>query len=204
MSTSIFEKLTWLDEESNPFGVRCLDCRIFSRSMVATTQDPTVATRFSELRKSMGEQHVGKLPSNPYTVQCRLTYPHNGQSKDGPLFIAENMEDKWDIYLYNGYLYFARSWTGDLVFRAKINFNESQAVITTIDSNAQVTSQNPLHIAQQVDFLVKSHLYKQEVPHPLPADLPNEIQAIALYSFSQYGRWASFATYADTSQIRGM
>lgn len=201
MSESIFEKLTWLDEKSNPFKVRCLDCRIFSRSMVSTTQDSNVATRFGEFRASAGKQYIGKLPLNALTVQCNFSYPHNGQSKDGPLFIAEVMEDKWNIYLFNGYLYFARSWTGDLVFRARISFNEPQAIITEIDANSQVASQNSAYIAQQVDFLVKSHLYKQEVPHPLPVDLPNDIQTIALYSFSQYGRWASFATYEDTSQI---
>jgi hypothetical protein len=112
------------------------------------------------------------------------------------------MEDKWDIYLYNGYLFFARSWTGDLIFRAKISFTSTQANITSVDADAEVASRNPDYIVQQVDFLVKSHLYKREVPHPLPADLPNEVQPIALYSFGQYGRWASFATYEDTSQIR--
>lgn len=201
MSESIFEKLTWLDGKSNPFKVSCLDCRIFSRSMLSTTKDPNVATHFSELRKSRGEQYIGQLPPNTITVQCNLSYPHHGQSKDGPLFIAEVMEDKWDIYLYNSHLYFARSWTGDLVFRAKMDFNELKAIITFIDANAQVASQNSAYIAQQVDFLVKSHLYKQEVPHPLPSDLPNEVRAIALYSFVQYGRWASFASYEDTSQI---
>jgi hypothetical protein len=202
MSDSIFEKLAWLDKTSNPFGVRCLDCRIFSRSMLSTTKDPNVAAQFSALRKSTGTQYIGTLPPNVVTVRCDLSYPHNGQSKDGPLFTAEVMEDKWDIFLYDGYLCFVRSWTGDLVFRAKISFTMSQANITVIDANAQVASQNSAYIVQQVDFLIKSHLYKREVPHPLPADLPNEIQPIALYSFSQYGRWASFATYEDTSQIR--
>jgi hypothetical protein len=169
--------------------------------MVSTTEDPNVATRFVELRKSTGKQYIGKLPPNAVTVQCELAYPHTGQCKDGPLFVAEVMEDKWDIYLYDGYVYFTRSWTGDLVFRAKISFTASQATITSIDANVQVASQSPTFIVRQVDFLVKSHLYKRQVPHPLPADLPNEIQSIALYSFSQYGRWASFATYEDTSQI---
>lgn len=158
MPESIFEKLTWLDEKSNPFKVRCLDCRIFSRSMISTAQDPKVAAHFGELRASTGEQYVGKLPPNTVTVPCNFSYPHDGQSKDGPLFIAAVMEDKWNIYLYAGDLYFARSWTGDLVFRAKIGFNESQAVINVIDANSQVASQDPAYIAWQVDFLVKSHL----------------------------------------------
>jgi hypothetical protein len=202
MSDSIFERLTWLDESSNPFGVRCLDCRSFSRAWLSTTQDPGVAARFSELRKSTGEQYVGRLPPNGVMVPCDLSYPPIGQIEDGRLFVAEVMEDKWDIYLYNGYLYFARSWTGDLVFRARIAFTASGANVTSIDADAQAASPSPTYIVQQVDFLVKSHLYRREVPHPLPADLADEIQSIALYSFSQYGRRASFASYEDTTQIR--
>jgi hypothetical protein len=202
MMDSIFEKLTWLDKTSNPFGVLCLDCRIFTRSMISTTKDPKVAARFNELRKSTGEQYVGKFPSNMVTVPCILAYPNHGDRKDGPLFLAKVMEDKWDIFLYNSYLYFTRSWTGDLVFRAMISITGSLVDITFIDADAQAASQNPTYIVQQVDFLIKSHLYKHEVPHPLPADLANEIQHIALFSFSQYGRWASFGTYEDTTQIR--
>jgi len=202
MKELTFDKLTWLNERSNPFKVRCLDCRPFCRSMVSTTKDITIAVRFTEPRKATGEQYIGKLPSNGITLKCDLTYLHNGQDKEGALFRAEVMEDKWDIYLYAGFLYLTRSWTGDLVFRAKIDFSESQANITRIDANALVASQNNLFIINQVDFLVKSHLYKLEVPHPLPKDLPTDNQTIALFSFSQYGRWASFATYDDTSQIR--
>ena len=202
MSNSIFKKLTWLDKTNNPFGILCLDCRAFSRPWLSTTKDPKVAAQFSELRKSSGKQHIGKLPPNVVSLACDLAYPHDGQSKDGPLFIAEVMEDKWEVYLYEGYLYFARSWTGDLVFRARINFTASQANITSIDADGQAASQNSTYIVRQVDFLVKSHLYRREVPHPLPEDLANDTQVIALFSFSQYGRWASFATYEDTTQIR--
>jgi hypothetical protein len=201
MEESIFDKLTWLDEKSNPFKMRCLDCRAFCRSMISTTKDPTVANLFVKLRKASGEHYIGKLPENVISLKCDLTYPHYGQDKDGTLFRAEVMEDKWDIYHYAGFLFFTRSWTGDLIFRAKIDFSESQANISQIDADAEVALQDNRFIVNQVDFLVKSHLYKQEVPHPLPKDLPTDNQTIALFSFSQYGRWASFATYDDTSQF---
>ena len=77
--------------------MRCLDCRVFSQSMLSVTEDPNIAARFCALRKSTGEQHIGKLPPNTVTVQCDLSYPYSGEIKDGPLFIAEEMEDKWDI-----------------------------------------------------------------------------------------------------------
>jgi hypothetical protein len=64
-----------------------------------------------------------------------LSYPFNGESKDGPLFVAQQMEDKWDIYLYESNLYFARSWTGDLVLRAAIVFKEKVAAITEVEAS---------------------------------------------------------------------
>ena len=39
------------------------------------------------------------------------------QNLDGPLFKATVMEDKWDIYFHEGYLLFARSWTGSLIYK---------------------------------------------------------------------------------------
>jgi hypothetical protein len=36
------------------------------------------------------------------------------------MFKAAVMEEKWDVYRRGNYLYFTRSWTGDLVFAARI------------------------------------------------------------------------------------
>jgi hypothetical protein len=187
----------WLEADDNPYGVRCLDCRGFTRTVLASTSDPGIARLFAELRNSAGEQHRGKVPPDSVVVECNLRYPHQGETKDGPVFIAQEMEDKWDIYLYDGYLYFARSWTGALVFRAKIDFTGQEAVLSLVEANPQVAADDPDFVIRQVDFLVKSHLYRIETPHPLPPDFPDDPEQIALYSFSQYGRWASFATYED-------
>ena len=42
-----------------------------------------------------------------------------------------------DIYLYDGYLYFSRSWTGDLGFRAKINFQGQAAHVDIVEAQAE-------------------------------------------------------------------
>jgi hypothetical protein len=36
----------------------------------------------------------------------------------------------------------------------------------------------------------------------LPRDYPDDERAIALYSFSEYGRWAFFASFEDTTAVR--
>jgi hypothetical protein len=196
-----FDYLSWIEADQNPFKVRILDCRSVALSMISTAAQFKVVASFSQLRQSTGEQHIGKVPENTLHVPCSLHYPQ-GASADGPLFVAEKMEDKWDIYLYDNHIYFARSWTGQLIFRAAIEFNADETVITAIDADAAMSNTKDMDniqslVARQVDYLVLSHLYKAAVPHPIPLDFPNDPREIALYSFSQYGNHALFATYED-------
>jgi len=193
--------LAWIEAEQSPYPMRVLDCRSVCRSMVSTTKDQSVAMRFAELRQSTGERHRGKAPANVMVLECDLRYPHQGEARDGPLFVAEVMEDKWDIFLLDGHLYFARSWTGDLVFRAKVAFEGEEVVISRVEANSKTIAGDGALAVRQVDFLVKSHLFMREVPHPLPAGFPDNPEQIALYSFAQYGRWGSFATYEDTTLV---
>jgi hypothetical protein len=193
-----FGALRWLDPGENPYGVRMLDCRSFTREMVSTTGDPALAQKFVELRRSDGSEHRGARPPEPIEAVCELVYPAEGGSADGPLVRAEQMEDKWDVYLYDGVLYFARSWSGELACIAPVTFTDSEARITSVVVGRHLAGDIPALAVRQVDYLVKSHLYRLEVPHPLPASLPPEPKEIALYSFSLYGRWASFATYEET------
>lgn len=190
----------WLDPDNNPFAVRVLDCRDFCRTMVSMTTDPQRAARFVELRSSTGEQHHGQHPPNAMCIASFLSYPLTGRPADGPLFRAEEMEDKWDIFLYDGWLYFARSWTGELVFRAEVKFTGTQALVSNIEADAKLAVQAELAV-RQVDFLIKSHLLDQEVPHPLPSDFPDDAMQVAVYSHSWYGRRASFATFEDTTRF---
>jgi hypothetical protein len=135
-------------------------------------------------------------------ARCELSYPFNGESRDGPLSLAQQMEDKWDIYLYDGHLYFARSWTGDLVFPATIDFKEEEAVITDVDASRAQVMDDPALAVRTVDFLMKTHLYRQEAPHPFPPGFPEDKKALAVYPFSEYGRWAFYGTFEDTTKVR--
>lgn len=194
-------ELVWLEKGQNPFNLRCLDVRSFTTTMISTAADKSQAHQFSELRKSRGEKIVGKNPENSAHIECQLRYPHHGATRDGSLFMAREMEDKWDIFLYEKYLYFCRSWSGLLVYKTRIDFLETQAVISSIDS-LQVGVQGGIWVAiAAVDFLVKSHLYRREAPHSVPPTVPEDEMGIAAYSFKEYGRWASYASFEDTSRV---
>jgi hypothetical protein len=197
-----FSQLAWLEPDQSPFGLRVLDIRPFSTTMISTTSDPAIAGRFSQLRTATGEEHRGRSPDDAVAARCDLSYPFGGEARDGPLFVARQMEDKWDIFLYDGHLYFARSWTGELAFRAAVQFKQGEAAITEVEASRAKVMDDPALAVRVVDFLVKTHLYRKEAPHPFPRGFAEDKKTLALYSFSQYGRWAFYGSFEDTTKVR--
>lgn len=195
-------EVRWLSASESPFGVDLLDCRSFSQSMLAVTQDPKVAETYATLRGSSGEQYRGRAPEDSTTCNCDLRYPHKGDTCDGPIFKAEVMEDKWDIYLFDGHLYFARSWTGELEYRAHILFHDDGANVVGVEARKTLVEGDPAYPIAAVDYLIRSHLYRLPVPHPLPKSIGQDPRQLALFSFSQYGRKGLFGTFADTTRLR--
>jgi hypothetical protein len=180
----VFSEVAWLEPDQNPFGLRVLDCRPFSTTTISTTKDPNIAASFNRLRGSTVEEHRGQHPADSLTASCELSYPFSGESRDGPLFVAQQMEDKWDIYLHDGHLYFARSWTGELAFRATVEFRQKEAVITEVEASRTKVTDDPTLAVRMVDFLMKTHLYRKEAPHPLPQGLSEDRRMLVLHSFS--------------------
>lgn len=198
-----FPQGIWLEPEQNSFGVRVLDCRAFCRLMISVSSDPEVARRFTELRHSGGTHLRGGTPANAQRVAYPLCYALSRKlaaPKDGPLFHAVTMEDKWDIFLDGEWLVFARSSVGAPVYRAGVQFTESEMKVSPIELDGNEIT-DPEFAVRQVDFLIKSHLLEAEVPHPLPPGFPDDADRILIYSFKQYGRHAAYATFADTLRL---
>lgn len=187
----------WLtkDSSSNPFILDGFDCYGFVSSMLSTTTDPAIAESFVSLRSSDGQALRGSLPEEGIEISCALSYEYSREASDGVLFKSAVMEEKWDIYLYDEHVYFCRSWTGKLAVVAEINTAVNSLRISRIWAPRSV---DPYLAIQQVDYLIKSHLYKRQAPHPLPSDLQMEPSAVAMYSFSQYGRLCCFGSFEST------
>lgn len=98
-----FTGVRWVPGSENAFGVDLLDCESVSRSLLSTTQDPRAGESYTALRGSSGEEYRGRSPESASTCECDLRYPHKGETRDGPIFKAAVMEDKWDIYLCDGH-----------------------------------------------------------------------------------------------------
>jgi hypothetical protein len=189
--------IRWLAKEDpeSPFVVDGFDCYGFTSSMLSTTKDQDIARSFVALRSEDGQTLRNRLPEDSVELPCSLSYAYEGAISDGILFKSATMEEKWDIYFYDGRLYFCRSWTGTLAFVAELTSHNHALRISRVWASA---SSEPALSIRQVDYLIKSHLYKSRVPHPLPDDLERDPEVVAMYSFSQYGRLCCFGSFEDT------
>ena len=188
----------WYDPgPENPFGIRVLDCRPLTWHVVATTKDKAIAERYNYLRRSDGKDLVS-APIND-SIRCRvsLKFPHNGAALEGIVSKADSMDVKWDIYIYDSIFLFARSWTGELCYRAVATVGPSEIHITEIEcqrSEANIAASN-------VYFLMGTHAMRRVLPHRLPEGTPEDPMMIATLSFSLFGKLGCYASFEDITRI---
>ncbi|SHJ28306.1 hypothetical protein [Aquimarina spongiae] len=185
----------WFEEEDpdNPFNKRILDISPYTTTAMAFTKEKAVAEKYNELRASLGKELIEIDTSGFDTTSANLQYPHNGEQLEGIAFKADSMDCKWDIYAYDNYLFFSRSWDGRLVYKAKYTITTEKISIPEIQFENDLSKKEAIN---DVHFLIKTHAVGQAFPHMIPKDIKTEAQ-IAQWSFSKFGNRAYYACYDD-------
>ncbi len=199
-------KLVWLPvgHASNPFQEEVLDCRPVALTFLSTTSDKSVAELFSRLRSSSGSEHRGRIPESPVVADCDLRFPYDGHHNEGPLFVAREMEDKWDFYAYDSRLYVCRSWTGHLTHVAELQYSQDAVIVRRVHCEPNTVFGERAFAVAQLRFLITTHMGRSVIPFPVLPDMPRRAaRAIALMGFSAYGRRAQFASYIQAAGSAG-
>jgi hypothetical protein len=181
----------------NPFGIRILDCRPLTWHVVATTKDKAIAERYNLLRRSDGKDLIDAPINDSIRCPVSLKFPHNGAALEGIVYKADSMDVKWDIYIYRSIFLFARSWTGELCYRAAAAVGPSEIHITEIEcprADAKIA-------ASHVYFLIGTHAMRRVLPHRLPEGTPEDPMTMATLSFSLFGKFGCYATFEDITGI---
>jgi len=191
-------KSIWIKPNENPYNMEIFDCREYALNMTSTTQNPEIANKFLKLRESDGKKYIGTFPVNGAKCEVDLSYDTKGkQIPDGIVFKAQKMEEKWDIYKYANFLFFVRSWTGEMVYFSNYiptekGFNVNLVVL----DDSKIDQADPFFEFKVVDFLIHSHILGYNLPHPIPKNIDrNNSESILGYSFSMFGNRGQFATY---------
>ncbi|WP_426669404.1 hypothetical protein ACPPVU_24720 [Mucilaginibacter sp. McL0603] len=192
----------WYDlGEGNPFNKRILDIRSFTQQMTSTTQNRNVAELFLKNRAGIGQEYIGFRFKNCISIDTELIYRHNGEKVEGSGYKAKVMEDKWDIYAWNDIIYFVRSWTGDVGYKAFITYNHQSFTVYKIEFEGQNAAQSEQSLViNNIHFLLSTLAFKAVQPHKIPGHLITH-EEIAAYSFALFGRNCWYATYDDITDI---
>jgi hypothetical protein len=185
----------WLDASENPWGLAVLDCSQYAGSMMSTTSDAEITKTYARLRNSKGEEFRNAVFNPTLSIPCNLTYTVVKYIPDGPVFKSQVMEEKWDIYMYSNYLYFCRSWGGQLFYRVALQCELPALRVLLVEASHKTSEKS---ILRDVDFLIKSHVLSAKALHPLPRELGRDTQKLALFSFSAYGRMGLYGTFEET------
>lgn len=191
-------KLTWHEPgDDNPFNKRVLDIRGFTQTSLFVTRSRFVAEIFTERRKSNGQELVAAKMYNKETIDANINYQHHRPLIDGVLYNAKCMEDKWDVYAWNDIIYFTRSWTGEVVYKAFIRKAERGFAVYKIDYIPEnYNNHNQALVINIVHFLIKTLIFGSIYPNKVPSFLKTDTE-IAIYSFSQFGHNCWYATFDD-------
>lgn len=208
----ILYEAVWIDANENPYNVRIFDCREYALKMISTTSNQEIIKKFLELRNSDGKEHIStgiqlifeslqkNSAENPNKlVKARVDFEFVTKGKqldDGILFKAKKMEEKWDIYKYEDLIYFAESWTGELVYISNYIPTEIGFRVDIVMLDGSKIDENDISFEfNVVQFLIYSHVLGYVVPHPLPKNLENDKTKIINYSFSMFGNRGLYASY---------
>jgi|WetSurMetagenome_2_1015567.scaffolds.fasta_scaffold28023_1 hypothetical protein len=193
-SASNAHRVHWLRGLESPFGVDVFDCRAFSLHHEISIGDPELAESFLRNRYADGKEYVGLRPEHPIQVDVSYRFdPGRETLPNGALYKAERAEEKWDIYHYDGVIYFVRSWTGTLVHSAECHMENGELEITNIMTDAATLDERDvMFFIREVYYLIVSHILSAAYPHPLPTYLSCGDESIVDFSFSRYGKKGLF------------
>jgi hypothetical protein len=186
--------VTWLLDEDNPWPVPVLDVRGFTQAMISTSSDPEAAANAISFGREDGTSFVGVQPPNSRIIDGTLQYRVDRLLADGVLFVPQQMEHKWALFHRDNRMLFVRSWTRQLLVAATTSAANGDIVVTDVVGSFLDPEEPPELSLAIFDFLVRTHVLRDEHPAPVPSDVDMSVDQVAMYCFSMFGNLASFAT----------
>jgi hypothetical protein len=190
----IFQRARWLQvgEGGNPFSIPVLSCEHTARELIYFTTEPFA---LGWHRGDGGRHYAGRSPARSIQASS-IRRRGSAPPPEGPLFLAEVLEEKWDIFFYEPYLYIVHSWTGELGYRVRLEFGEGHFE-AEVEADAWLADDDPELAVHQLNFIVASHSFDCLAIHPIPRSIWNDPCEIAKYSFAMYGRRGRRAAQRD-------
>ena len=184
----------WVDAADNPWGVRVLDVRPITLTMMSTSTDPQCASNAASFAHDDGTGFIGQEPPVRRAVEARLRFPVDRYLADGVLFLPREMEHKWAIYYHRGRIVCVRSWLRQVRVVARIESHADHVEIVEVRGMFTGEDEEPQFTVRVLDYLLRSHALGTVYPAPLPVGLETDPGRAAMWCMSSFGNQVQFAT----------
>lgn len=188
----------WVTEDETPFKMKLFDCREFALHMFSNTTDKNILEKYLAMQSSDGREYIENNFENAIRIKCNINFPFADiDLPNGILFRSEMMEEKWNLYKYDGHIFYVRSWTGELRYVSDYEKTEEGFAINEIAINREAFTENKVSFyVDEVHFLLISHALGYMIPHPLPPDVQDIPDEIMKFSFGEFGNRGYFGYFS--------
>ncbi len=222
-------QLPWIRYDKNPFDIPLLDLRPITFRLSHTTDNEEHIRNLDSYNTEDGASFSGLTPKSDRTVATDLFFKTEGKLYPGSLFVPKAHEHKWALFFDGQYIYSVRSWTRELIARAKVEYvyaedlefsdvtretssenSEKGREISTKIIGIRVTEiqgeflegeeESEAETIAIFHFLMVSHALNEITPVPLPEKLESEPNNAGVWAFSLFGNRAAVGTF-DSAAI---
>ena len=95
-------EICWVEAADNPWGVRVLDVRPVTHSMILVSRDEQHAVNAISWSTDDGSTFIGEEPSVTRIVETNLRFPIDRVLAEGVLFAPADMDQKWALFYHGG------------------------------------------------------------------------------------------------------
>lgn len=193
--------LPWIRYDQNPYGVPLLDLRPITfqlGSEIADAELKNLDSYSMEDGASFSGLSVSTAQGQGRFVDCELTYQTAGKLYPGSLFVPQSPEDRWAIFFDGAFIYFIRSWSKELVAKAKVAVVETGIMLTEIEGailDHEFETDN--QTIALVNFIMLSYVLNETAPVPLLNEFESEPNRAAVWAFSLFGHHAKIGVFNE-------
>ena len=188
--------LPWINPEENPWGIKLLDLRPITQTMISTSQNQKMAENAISYGGENGTTFFGIKPKSDKFIDVNINILIDKSLQPGVLFTPNTMEHKWAIYFDGEFLIFIRSWLREVFVIAKTSQKNNELFIENIIGEF-TENESPEFTKAVLNFLLISHSIDEVVPAPLPREIETNLKSVGLWAFSAYGNMAKVGTFDE-------
>ena len=186
--------INWVEAADSPWGVRMLDVRPVTQTMLWGSSDPQCAANAVSFRQDDGTGFIGKEPPVTRTVVANLRFPIDRLLAEGVLFPPLEMDHKWALFYHRREIICVRSWLRQVQAIARVEEYQDHVDVTSVRGTLGAEDEDPELTVRLLDYLLRSHALDTVYPTPLPVGMEKEPRAAAMWCMSMFGNRAFFAT----------